>query len=156
MVSRMTQMKYLLYLIITFTVSIPSFAHGYSEAAAKQHSKGTKSAPKRETYTVKRVHEGINTSRAIEEPLIQISFLGQYDTQKYDRKVHTRYNTRENRHTKKYDKNKHKTYNGKQSKKRIKYVKNKHNTYNEKENKHTGKHTKKHTKKYYSQYHKMH
>jgi len=127
-------MNYLLYLTIVFTICIPSLAHF-------------------QTYTVERVREGIYTSHAIEKSIIQISFLGKYNTPKYDRKVHTRYNIKENKHTSKYDKSKHNTYNGGQSKKRIKYVKSKHNTYNEKEDKYIfKKHTKKHTKKYYTKY----
>jgi len=64
--SRMTRMKYLLYLIIVFTVSIPSFAH--SAAEAEQHSK---SVPEGGTYTVERVIDG-NTLRCINDEEVQL------------------------------------------------------------------------------------
>ena len=83
------------------------------------------------------------------------SFVGKYNTPKYDQKVHNQYNTKENKHTGKYDKSIRNTYNKIQSKKRIKYVKSDHDKYNNKENKYIfKKHTKKHTKMYYTKYKK--
>jgi len=63
------------------------------------------------------------------------SFVNKHNTPNYDRKVHNRYNTKENKHTRKYNKSEH-------------------DTYNKKERKYWPKHTKKHTKKYYTKYKK--
>ena len=131
-------------LTIIFLIAVPALAH------SKTDLRGI-------TGAFKSFHEGITPGDVLDTPIIRISFINKYNTPRYDRKAHTRYNTKENKHTRKYDKSKHDTYNGGQSKKRIKYVKSKHNTYIKKENKYTfKKHTKKHTKKYYNKYKKRH
>ena len=126
-------------LTIIFLIAVPVLAH-------------SKTDPGRITDAFKSIHEEISPGHALDALIIQISFVNKHNTPKYDRKVHNRYNTKENKHTGKYDKSKRNAYNGGQSTKRIKYDKNRYNIYNKREKKHWPKHTKKHTKKYYTKY----